>query len=66
LAAILSASGEKNPNLCFDVNVTGFKSIIDLALQNKARFFCPSTIAAFGPSTPKVNYNKLCRIKHQM
>ena len=53
MAAILSANGEKNPNLCYQVNCVGFKTVLDLATKYKIRLFCPSTIAAFGPTTPE-------------
>jgi nucleoside-diphosphate-sugar epimerase len=56
LAAILSASGEKNPQLCFDINLPGFKNILDICTENKISMFSPSTIAAFGPSTPRLGY----------
>jgi len=55
LAAILSGNGEKNPELCFHINNNSFKNALDLALKYNAMLFCPSTIAAFGPSTPKDN-----------
>jgi len=52
MAAILSASGEKNPDLCFETNVIGLKNALDLSKKYKMLCFIPSTIAAFGPSTP--------------
>jgi nucleoside-diphosphate-sugar epimerase len=56
LAAILSATGEKNPQLAWDVNINGLYNILDLARERKmARVFCPSSIAAFGPETPREN-----------
>lgn len=56
LAAILSASGEKNPQLCFDVNITGLYNILETARQNNIKqIICPSSIAVFGPETPKIN-----------
>ena len=33
LASILSASGEKNPELCYNINVNGFKNILDISLE---------------------------------
>jgi len=54
-AAILSASGERNPKLCLSVNVDGFKNILDVACDQRIPMFSPSTIAAFGASTPKLN-----------
>lgn len=55
MAAILSASSEKDNKLSYRVNIEGFKNVIDLALEQKISFFSPSTIAAFGSSTPKDN-----------
>ena len=56
LAAILSAAGEKNPQLAWDVNINGLYNILELARERKmTRVFCPSSIAAFGPETPREN-----------
>lgn len=52
-AAILSASGERNPKLCLSVNIDGFKNVLDAACERNIPMFSPSTIAAFGASTPK-------------
>lgn len=53
LVGVLSAVGEKNPNLAWDVNMNGLKNILDLAVEYKIeRLFWPSSIAAFGPTTP--------------
>jgi len=54
LVAILSAIGEKDPQLTWKVNMGGLKNILDLAKDLKLKVFWPSTIAAFGPTTPKV------------
>lgn len=54
-AAILSASGERNPKLCLSVNIDGFKNVLDTACDRNIPMFSPSTIAAFGASTPKDN-----------
>ena len=56
LAGILSASGEKNPDLAIDVNVIGATNALRIARDVKARCFIPSSIAVFGgPHFPKVN-----------
>lgn len=56
LVGVLSAVGEKNPNLAWDVNMNGLKNVLDLAVEYKIeRMFWPSSIAAFGPTTPLEN-----------
>lgn len=56
LAAILSAAGEKNPNLCWDVNMTGLHNVLEVARElNVKQIICPSSIAVFGPETPREN-----------
>ena len=56
LAAILSAAGEKNPNLCWDVNINGLYNILEVGRELKIKqIICPSSIAAFGPETPRQN-----------
>lgn len=55
LAGLLSAGGEKNPDLAWDVNVNGLKNVLDLAKEYSLKVFWPSSIAAFGPTTPKEN-----------
>ncbi len=53
LAAILSAAGEKNPSLCWDVNMNGLYNILETARELKIKqIICPSSIAVFGPETP--------------
>jgi nucleoside-diphosphate-sugar epimerase len=53
LAAILSAKGEEKPELCELINVGGTKNILEAARKKKIRVFVPSSIAVFGPDTPK-------------
>lgn len=56
LAAILSAAGEKNPQLCWDVNMTGLHNVLEVARElNVKQIICPSSIAVFGPETPRIN-----------
>lgn len=56
MAAILSASGEWNPDKTWNVNFNGHLSVIRLAEELKLdRVFFPSTIAVFGKSTPRHN-----------
>jgi nucleoside-diphosphate-sugar epimerase len=53
LAGLLSVASEKNPDLSWRVNAGGLKNILDLAIKYKLRVFWPSSIAAFGPTTPR-------------
>lgn len=53
LAALLSAVGEKNPALLWDVNMNGLYNVLEVAREEKLAVFTPSSIAAFGPSTPQ-------------
>ena len=55
LAAILSATGESNPQLCYDVNLNGLYHVLEVAKDNGQRLFCPSSIAVFGHGTPLEN-----------
>jgi nucleoside-diphosphate-sugar epimerase len=52
LAAILSAVAEANPQLAWDVNINGLYNVLEVAQGNKCAVFTPSSIGAFGPSTP--------------
>lgn len=53
LAAILSAVGEKNPRLAWEVNMNGLLNILELATDlNIKKLFWPSSIAVFGKRTP--------------
>lgn len=54
LAALLSATGEKNPKFAWQLNMDGLIHILDIARDKKlSKVFWPSSIAAFGPNTPK-------------
>ena len=55
-AAILSASGEKNPDKTWEINTRGLLNILEAAKEhNVKKIFWPSSIAVFGPNTPKDN-----------
>ena len=53
LAAILSATGERNPELCQRVNVGGTITVLETAKAHGLRVFTPSSIAVFGPDSPR-------------
>ena len=54
LAAVLSASGEKNPKFAWRLNMEGLFNVLDLALEQQvSKVFWPSSIAVFGPHTPR-------------
>jgi nucleoside-diphosphate-sugar epimerase len=55
LASLLSATGEQYPERAWDVNMNGLKHILDLAHEHNLKLFWPSSIAVFGPSTPRHN-----------
>lgn len=56
LAAILSANGEKDPQLAWSINMQGLLNTLDIAVAEKVqKVFWPSSIAVFGPSSPKTN-----------
>ncbi len=54
LAAILSATGEKNPGLAWSLNMQGLLNVLDIAKEEKLhKVYWPSSIAVFGPTSPK-------------
>jgi len=54
LAAILSATGEKNPNLAWNLNMQSLLNVLDIAREEKLhKVYWPSSIAVFGPTSPK-------------
>ena len=55
LAAVLSAIGESRPNVAWQINVNGLYNMLEAARQYHCSLFFPSSIGAFGPSTPKNN-----------
>jgi nucleoside-diphosphate-sugar epimerase len=56
LAAVLSATGEQNPQLAWDVNMSSLYNILEVARKHElVGVFWPSSIAVFGPAAPRVN-----------
>jgi nucleoside-diphosphate-sugar epimerase len=56
LAALLSATAEKNPDFAWKLNMEGLFTILDLAKEGHiSKIFWPSSIAVFGPTTPMDN-----------
>lgn len=55
LAAILSAVAEANPPLAWKVNIDGLYNVLEVSREHKCAVFVPSSIGAFGPSTPPDN-----------
>lgn len=53
LAAILSAVAENNPQLAWNVNINGLYVMLELAREFNSSLFTPSSIGAFGPTTPR-------------
>jgi nucleoside-diphosphate-sugar epimerase len=59
LAALLSASGAAKPQLAWDVNVNGLHTVLEAAKECDCSVFFPSSIGAFGPTTPRDNTPQL-------
>ncbi len=56
MAALLSATAEKHPDLAWNLNMKSLSHILELARDKKIKkIFWPSSIAVFGPTTPKKN-----------
>ena len=56
LAALLSATGEQNPQLAWTVNMNSLYHVLEIAREQKlAKIFWPSSIAVFGPTAPRSN-----------
>ncbi|HHX53061.1 MAG TPA: NAD-dependent epimerase/dehydratase family protein [Erysipelothrix sp.] len=55
LAALLSYKAEQNPVLAFDLNIGGLLNSLEVAKEIKAQHFSPSSIGAFGPSSPMID-----------
>ncbi len=53
LASLLSAVAEERPQAAWDVNMGGLYRVLEVARENSCAVFVPSSIGAFGPSTPK-------------
>ena len=61
LAAMLSATGEQYPQKAWDLNMNGLLNVLDLAIElGIKKIFWPSSIAVFGPHSPKQNTAQYC------
>lgn len=61
LAAILSARGEQNPLWAWNINMTGLLNVLEAGVKYKIdRMYWPSSIAAFGPTTPRLDTPQDC------
>lgn len=61
LAALLSATAEKHPDFAWKLNMDGLLNVLELAKNKKIdKIFWPSSIAVFGPTTPKDNTPQMC------
>ncbi|MCP1143539.1 L-threonine 3-dehydrogenase [Lysinibacillus endophyticus] len=55
MAALLSATAEKNPLFAWNLNMGGLMNALEVSRELDLQFFTPSSIGAFGPTTPKDN-----------
>jgi nucleoside-diphosphate-sugar epimerase len=55
LAALLSATAEQKIKSAWKLNMEGLIGLLDIATEEKIKLFWPSSIAVFGPTTPKIN-----------
>ncbi|MCR9081841.1 MAG: NAD-dependent epimerase/dehydratase family protein [Cyclobacteriaceae bacterium] len=61
LAAVLSATGEKRPLFAWELNMESLLFVLELAREfNLNKVYWPSSIAVFGPNTPKINTPQYC------
>ena len=61
LAALLSATAEKHPEFAWKLNMDGLFHVLDSAKEGKInKIFWPSSIAVFGPNTPRENTPQYC------
>lgn len=61
LAAVLSAVGEQHPKMAWDLNMTGLLNVLDLSVDFQVhKVFWPSSIAVFGPHSPKEDTPQYC------
>jgi nucleoside-diphosphate-sugar epimerase len=63
LAAYLSVKSEMDPQGAWKVNVIGLKNVLDLSAKHKLKMFWPSSIAVFGPTTPRKNTPQITPIE---
>lgn len=55
LAAVLSAKGEQNPHFAWQLNMESLLTVLEAGKEQVAKIYWPSSIAVFGPDTPKEN-----------
>lgn len=55
MVSLLSAKGEVDPSLTWNINMNGLKTVLDYAVENKLKVFWPSSIAVFGSTTPRIH-----------